>query len=146
VFGVDCKWRDTTESTHPSLDLIQISSGSICVLLQVGSWTQSSLSLNSFFGGNHLKLLDNPFGRNGALHRLLRFGVPGFMNIKIISDGQPHQQSIRATCNSLLSWKAPSMPQLADWSAEYTADQTRYAATEAWLYLKLWSHLQQPER
>jgi len=83
-----------------------------------------------------------------ALQKLKRFHADGFVELSTIARNKGLQvESVKKLAGLVLGFRISKSAQTSNWEAEqYTEKQISYAATDAWVCLKLYSSLMEYEK
>lgn len=146
IIGFDTETRPSFRAgVSYKVSLLQLSTPDVCFLVRLGRVRLSNKLLKILGSQRILKVGVDVGGDIRALHALRHFRADGFVDLQheAVRWGI-EEKSLRKLSAIVLARRVSKAQRLSNWEAEVLTEQQReYAATDAWVCIKILEALQQ---
>ncbi|MBO5217418.1 MAG: 3'-5' exonuclease domain-containing protein 2 [Alistipes sp.] len=144
IIGFDTETRPSFKSgVSNKVALLQLSSHSRCYLIRLCRMKFHNQILKILSNPDILKIGADVKGDIHSLHALRNFKEQGFIDLQhIISEWGIEEKSLRKMSAIVLGQRVSKAQRLSNWEAsQLTPQQQLYAATDAWICIKIYEKL-----
>lgn len=144
IIGFDTETRPSFKAgVSYNVSLVQLSTDDVCYLVRLCSVRMERPLLRLLENRNVLKVGVDVAGDIRNLGKLRHFRAAGFVELqKEVEAFGIEDKSLRKMAAIILGVGVSKAQRLSNWEAkEMTAAQLRYAATDAWICLKMYQQL-----
>ena len=144
IIGFDTETRPSFKAgVTNKVSLLQLSSQERCYLIRLNRVKLHSAILKILSNPNIIKIGADVAGDIRSLHVLRNFKERGFLDLqKIVSAWGIEEKSLRKMSAIVLGERVSKAQRLSNWEAnQLTPQQQIYAATDAWVCIKIYEKL-----
>ena len=145
VIGFDTETRPSFRAgVSYKVGLLQLSTPEVCYLFRLSHIRLSNKILKVLGTRQVLKVGADVMGDIRSLHALRSFHADGFVDLQVeASRWGIEEKSLRKLSAIVLGMRVSKAQRLSNWEAEVLTDQQQeYAATDAWVCIRILEHLQ----
>ena len=144
IIGFDTETRPSFKAgVTNKVSLLQLSTQERCYLIRLNRVKLHSAILKILSNPNIIKIGADVAGDIRSLHVLRNFNERGFLDLqKIVSAWGIEEKSLRKMSAIVLGERVSKAQRLSNWEAnQLTPQQQIYAATDAWVCIKIYEKL-----
>lgn len=144
IIGFDTETRPSFKAgVTNKVSLLQLSTQERCYLIRLNRVKLHSAILKILSNPNIIKIGADVAGDIRSLHVLRNFKERGFLDLqKIVSAWDIEEKSLRKMSAIVLGERVSKAQRLSNWEAnQLTPQQQIYAATDAWVCIKIYEKL-----
>ena len=144
ILGFDTETRPSFKSgVSNRVALLQLSSSERCYLIRLCRIKLHTPILKILCNPDILKIGADVKGDMHSLHQLRNFNEQGFVDLQRIAiDWGVEEKSLRKMSAIVLGKRVSKAQRLSNWEAsQLTPQQQLYAATDAWICIKIYNKL-----
>lgn len=144
IIGFDTETRPSFKTgVSNRVALLQLSSPERCYLIRLCRIKLHNTILKILSNPDILKIGADVKGDIHSLHQLRNFNEQGFVDLqRIVADWGIEEKSLRKMAAIILGKRVSKAQRLSNWeSAQLTPQQQLYAATDAWVCIKIYKKL-----
>ncbi len=144
IIGFDTETRPSFKAgVTNKVSLLQLSTQERCYLIRLNRVKLHSAILKILSNPNIIKIGADVAGDIRSLHILRNFKERGFLDLqKIVSAWGIEEKSLRKMSAIVLGQRVSKAQRLSNWEAnQLTPQQQTYAATDAWVCIKIYEKL-----
>jgi ribonuclease D len=145
VIGFDTETRPSFRAgVSHKVSLMQLSTPEVCYLFRLCRIPLNNRLLKILGSRRILKVGADVMGDIRSLHALRNFRADGFVDLQIEAPRWGiEEKSLRKLSAIVLGQRVSKAQRLSNWEAEVlTSQQQEYAATDAWVCVRILEHLQ----